>query len=270
MYSCHTCNSLCEPKWKSVLHYVKTFGSIRLGLFCRSTDDIKLWSKLPIVIWYVIYVGHLHTAVARPVEWCSRSDFRDSCEPDFSKEHYVCIGRLRGSCSAKHSLEMEEETDWGQISRSDQQSYIKIETLWGKNPTEIHNALHKVCGDNVVDHSTVSRWASRFREGWVNIQDDPRSRRPVTAMDDTSVIIVSTLLEEVDANHVKKLRMKQTCQPLLFSELWLKHCRREKSLQGRFRISRAKNRKQLARESQKNCCGATRQKVSSFWKELLP
>jgi hypothetical protein len=53
----------------------------------------------------------------------------------------------------------------------------------------------------------------------VNIQDDPRSRRPVTAMDDTSVIIVNTLLEEVDANHVKKLRMKQTCQPLLFSEL---------------------------------------------------
>jgi transposase len=42
----------------------------------------------------------------------------------------------------------------------------------------------------------VSRWASRFREGRVSIQDDPRSGRPVKAADDTSVIIISTLLEE--------------------------------------------------------------------------
>jgi hypothetical protein len=89
---------------------------------------------------------------------------------------------------------MEEETDWSQISRSDQQSYIKIETLRGKNPTEIHNALHEVCGDGVVDRSTVSHWASHFHEGRVSIQDDPRSGRPVIAMDDTSVVIVSTLL----------------------------------------------------------------------------
>jgi len=50
---------------------------------------------------------------------------------------------------------MEQETDWSQISRSDQRSHIKIETLRGKNPTEIHTALHKVCGDSVVDCSTV-------------------------------------------------------------------------------------------------------------------
>ena len=45
---------------------------------------------------------------------------------------------------------MEEESDSGQISRSDQRSYIKIETLRGKNPTEIHNALYEVCGDSLV------------------------------------------------------------------------------------------------------------------------
>jgi transposase len=78
---------------------------------------------------------------------------------------------------------MEEETDWSQISRSDQQSYIKIETLRGKNQTDIHSALREVCGDGVVDRSTVSRWASHFREGRVSIQDDPRSGQPITAMD---------------------------------------------------------------------------------------
>jgi len=127
----------------------------------------------------------LHTAVARPVGLCNRSDFRDSCEPDFSKEHCVRIGKLRSPCSAKRSLEMEEDTGWSQISRSDQRSYIKIETLRGKNPTEIHNALHKVCGDSVVDFSTVSRSASRFREGKRSIQDDPRSGRSVTTTEDT-------------------------------------------------------------------------------------
>ena len=34
------------------------------------------------------------------------------------------IGRLRGPCSTKRCLELEEETDWSQISRSDQRSYI--------------------------------------------------------------------------------------------------------------------------------------------------
>jgi hypothetical protein len=91
---------------------------------------------------------------------------------------------------------MEEETDWSQISRSDQRSYIKIESLRGKNPTEIHNALHEVSRYSVVDCTTLSGWASLFHEGRVSIQDNPRSGRPETATDDTSVVIVSTLLEE--------------------------------------------------------------------------
>jgi transposase len=113
---------------------------------------------------------------------------------------------------------MEEETDWSQISRSDQRSYIKIENLRGKNPTEIHNALRDVCGDIVVDRSTVSRWISRLRECRVSIQDDLRSGRQVIATDDASVVIVSTLLEKDLRNHAKKMRMKQTRRPFLFSE----------------------------------------------------
>ena len=91
---------------------------------------------------------------------------------------------------------MEEETDWSQISRSDQRSYNKIVTFRGKNPDEIHKAFHEVCGDSVVDRSTATRWACRFPEGRVSIEDDTRSGRPVTAKDDTSVVIVSTVLEE--------------------------------------------------------------------------
>jgi len=55
---------------------------------------------------------------------------------------------------------MVEETDWSQISRNDQWSRIKIENLQGKNPTKIHNALHEVYRDSVVQW-----WANFFRSG---------------------------------------------------------------------------------------------------------
>jgi len=66
----------------------------------------------------------------------------------------------------------------GTVMVEDQRSYIKIETLRGKNPTEIHNALHEVCVKQTVDHSTVSHWATRFCEGCVTINDDPKPGRP--------------------------------------------------------------------------------------------
>jgi hypothetical protein len=44
----------------------------------------------------------------------------------------------------------------GTVMVDDQRSYIKIETLSGKNPTEIHIALHEVHGEQTVDHRTVS------------------------------------------------------------------------------------------------------------------
>ena len=50
----------------------------------------------------------------------------------------------------------------GTVTVEDQRSYIKIETLLGKNPAEIHSALREVCGEQTVDCSTVSHWATCF------------------------------------------------------------------------------------------------------------
>ncbi|PSN41528.1 hypothetical protein C0J52_17853 [Blattella germanica] len=61
--------------------------------------------------------------------------------------------------------DMQVNNESGRITHSDQRSYIKIESLHGKNPIEIHMALREVCEDNVVDRSTVSRWSARFRAG---------------------------------------------------------------------------------------------------------
>jgi hypothetical protein len=59
------------------------------------------------------------------------------------------------------------------VTVEDQRWYIKIETLHGKNPTEIHSTLREVCdeqtvdrstvcGEQTVDRSTVSHWATPF------------------------------------------------------------------------------------------------------------
>ena len=72
----------------------------------------------------------------------------------------------------------------GTVTGEDQRSYIKIETLRGKTPTEIHSALREVCGEQTVDRSTVSCWATPFSEGRVTINDDPRPGRPKTSTDE--------------------------------------------------------------------------------------
>ena len=101
-----------------------------------------------------------------------------------------------------------------------------------------------------MDRSTVSRWASHFREGWVSIQDDPRSRRPVTATDDTSVVIVSTLLEEDRCKSCEEIAheanmstgsvfriVTQTLQKRKVAAKWIPHQLSEEQKAARKRIA---------------------------------
>jgi hypothetical protein len=78
--------------------------------------SMNLFQCFQFFLYTYVISKALPTALVWPVGLRNRSDFRDSCEPDFSKEQYVCIGRQRGLCSAKRSLEMGEETDWSQVS----------------------------------------------------------------------------------------------------------------------------------------------------------
>jgi len=84
----------------------------------------------------------------------------------------------------------------GTVTNDDQRAYIKIETLRGKTPREIHSSLMELCGVETVDRSTISRWAQRYREGRLSIEDDPKSGRPRTSTDDQSVERVLQILED--------------------------------------------------------------------------
>jgi hypothetical protein len=82
----------------------------------------------------------------------------------------------------------------GTVMVEDQKSYIEIETLHGKNPTEIQNALREVCGRHTVDRSTVSCWSTHFHDGRVTINDNQRPGRPKTSTDKRSVKLVADFL----------------------------------------------------------------------------
>jgi len=84
----------------------------------------------------------------------------------------------------------------GTMTNDEQHAYIKIETLHGKTPMEIHISLMEVCGVGTVDRSTISRWAQHFHEGMLSTENDPKSGRPRTSTDDQSAESVLQILEE--------------------------------------------------------------------------
>jgi hypothetical protein len=64
----------------------------------------------------------------------------------------------------------------GTVTNDDQRAYIKIETLRGKTPMEIHSSLMEVCGVETVDRSTISSWAQPFREERFEHRERPEVR----------------------------------------------------------------------------------------------
>ncbi|PSN54489.1 hypothetical protein C0J52_05531 [Blattella germanica] len=110
---------------------------------------------------------------------------------ELEEEGHVFVFRLCTVTYEWGAVEMDPAGVSSTVTVEDQRSYIKIETLRGKNPTEIHRALSEVCGELTVDHSTVSRWVHRFRVGRMSIDDDPRSVRPRTSTDERSVKLMN-------------------------------------------------------------------------------
>jgi len=56
--------------------------------------------------------------------------------------------------------------------------------------------LREVCGEQKVDRSAVSRWATRFREGRATINDGQRPGRPKTSTDERSMKRVADFLAQ--------------------------------------------------------------------------
>jgi len=75
-------------------------------------------------------------------------------------------------------------------------SVIKFLVLEGQSPSSIYERMVAVYGDSAPSRTVVFDWVRRFKDGQLNIHDDPRCGRPITATDETNVKAVESLVVE--------------------------------------------------------------------------
>lgn len=74
--------------------------------------------------------------------------------------------------------------------------YVQTRTILGFNPTEIHEELTDAHGDDVASYSTVLRWSNKTDDGEMEIEDQPRSGRPVTGPTEANIEKVRRVIDE--------------------------------------------------------------------------
>jgi transposase len=72
--------------------------------------------------------------------------------------------------------------------------YIKIRTILRIDAKTIHEELTTALGPGAPSYRTVARWAQRFREGREDVNDDPRSGRPVSELTDENIELVRQVI----------------------------------------------------------------------------
>ena len=82
-----------------------------------------------------------------------------------------------------------------QLSRYENRIVIKF--LWksGKRPTEIHQEMTKVYGDDIPSVQTVRKWVRYLEKGRESLEDEQRSGRPVSASTEAMVTAVQMRVE---------------------------------------------------------------------------
>jgi transposase len=81
-------------------------------------------------------------------------------------------------------------------------SYIKIRTILEIDPKTIHEELATALGSNAPSYQTIARWTKRFREGREDVNDDPRSGRPVSELTDENIELVrQVIIDDLHATY---------------------------------------------------------------------
>jgi len=74
--------------------------------------------------------------------------------------------------------------------------YIRTRTILGMNAATIHEELTRAYGEEAVCYSTVQKWSKFFREGKMEIEDNPRSGRPVSKITLENIQLVQRVIQE--------------------------------------------------------------------------
>jgi ribosomal protein S25 len=110
------------------------------------------------------------------------------------------------------------------MSLVEQRTNVKFCVLLEKSPSETVSFLNKAYGDTAMKKSQVFEWHKRFREGRVSVDDDKRSGRPPTAINNENIERVRNIVRADRRLSVKKIASEVgisvgSCHSILLNEL---------------------------------------------------
>ena len=73
---------------------------------------------------------------------------------------------------------------------------IKFCVKLNKSATETFASLTEAYGDATLSRTMVFKWHKAFKEGRENVDDDPRSGRPISSTKDQNVEVVRAVIEK--------------------------------------------------------------------------
>ena len=86
-----------------------------------------------------------------------------------------------------------------------QRSVIRFMVMQNKTPKSIHEELQTTLGEAALAYSTVKKWAALFKAGRESVEDDERSGRPTTAVNEDKVKAVEDFImkdRRVSVRHI--------------------------------------------------------------------
>lgn len=158
--------------------------------------------------------------------------------------------------------------------------YIKTRTLLGVSASAIHEELTTAHGDRVVSYSTVQKWAKLFRDGRMEIEDDPRSGRPVSKITDESIEAIRRVIEDdphatYDDLKAETMLSRGTLYRIVTEHLkvrkvtsrWVPHDLTEEQKQQRVKICK-ENLKKFRRNSWRLCDIVTGDETWIYFRQI--
>lgn len=73
------------------------------------------------------------------------------------------------------------------MEKLEQRGVIKYLFKKRLTPKEIHDNMQTTLGESAPSYATVKKWVAKFKRGRENIEDDPRSGRPITSTTEENI-----------------------------------------------------------------------------------
>ena len=81
------------------------------------------------------------------------------------------------------------------MQKNTEQRYaIKFCVKLNKSATETFDSLTEAYGDATLSRTMVFKWRKAFKEGRENVEDDPRSGKPISSTNDENVEVARAVM----------------------------------------------------------------------------